>query len=209
MGGKGFLSVTPVAIAGLLVAGWVACPLPARAGSQTDNNAPFNINRDLTVRVVYPRFLRFRVGTPGTGNINRITFSATVANVGNSVPIAGTGGETGGGSAANIEVTANNGQVTVTATNNSLNLGLGTGNPADGYIGYDQINTVTSDVNLPPPVLTNAGGTTSLPVLNTALVTQRAAVWTYSYLNQTIPSAGSFGAGGGTGGRVTYTATMP
>jgi hypothetical protein len=35
-------------------------------------------------------------------------------------------------------------------------------------------------------------------------------VWTYSYLNQTIPSAGTYGgAAAALGGRVTYTATMP
>ncbi|MBK6981467.1 MAG: hypothetical protein IPH30_08250 [Betaproteobacteria bacterium] len=186
-----------------------AWPQSALAGSGTDNSAPYNLNRDLTVRVTYPRFLRFRVGAVGAGVVNQVLFTATTANIGNAVPIAGTGGETGGGGAANVEVVGNNGQVTITATNNSGGNGLGTGNAGDGFINYNQISTTTNNASLPAPTLSNAGGTNSLPVLNSALVTQRTAVWTYSYLNATIPSAGAYGAGGGTGGRVTYTATMP
>lgn len=181
---------------------------PAWAGSGTDNTAPFNISRTLTFRVTYPQFLRFRVGSPGAV-VDRITFSPTVAQVGSGVQIAGTGGEAGGGTAATVQVVGNNGQITITPTNNSAGLGLGTGNVADGYINYDQIDTQTSSAQLPAPVLSNAGGTAVQPTLNTALVTQRSAVWTYRYLNATIPSAGSYGAGTGTGGRVTYTATMP
>jgi hypothetical protein len=63
---------------------------------------------------------------------------------------------------------------------------------------------------LPAPVLTNAGGTPVQPTLNAGLVTDRTAVWTFSYLNQTVPSAGTYGgATAARGGRVTYTATMP
>jgi hypothetical protein len=181
---------------------------PARADSQTDNAAPFTINRSLTFRITYPRFLRFRVGATGA-TINQITFSPTVAQVGNAIPVLGTGGEAGGGTAATVEIVGNFGQITITPTNDSAGLGLGTGTVADGYIDYGQIETQTSSAQLPAPVLSNAGGTAVQPLLNTALVTQRSAVWTYRYLNATVPSAGSYGAGGGTGGRVTYTATMP
>lgn len=181
---------------------------PAWAGSGTDNAAPFNRNQTLTFRVTYPQFLRFRVGSPGAV-VDRITFSPTIAQVGNGAPITGTGGETGGGTAATVQIVGNNGQITITPTNDSGGLGLGTGTVADGYINYDQIETQTSSAQLPAPVLGNAGGTAVQPTLNTTLVTQRSAVWTYRYLNATIPSAGSYGAGTGTGGRVTYTATMP
>ncbi|NJD86852.1 MAG: hypothetical protein FIB05_02395 [Betaproteobacteria bacterium] len=181
---------------------------PAGAGSGTDNAAPFNLSRDLTFRVTYPRFLRFRVGATG-GTTNLITFSPTVAQIGNGTPVAGTGGEAGGGSAANVEIVGNFGQITITPTNNGGGLGLGTGTAGDGYINYDQVQTASSSAQLPAPVLSNAGGTAVQPTLNTVLVTQRTAVWTYSYLNTTIPSAGTYGAGSGTGGRVTYTATMP
>ncbi len=198
----------PILMAAALGVAALFAAEPALAGSSTDNAAPFNINRNMTFRVTYPRFLRFRVGATGA-TINQITFSPTVAQIGNGTPVAGTGGEAGGGSAANIEVVGNNCQFTITPTNNSAGLGLGTGTVADGYINYDQVQTTSSNAQLPAPVLSNAGGTAVQPTLNTVLVTQRTAVWTYSYLNATIPSAGTYGAGPGTGGRVTYTATMP
>lgn len=182
-------------------------PIEARAEAVTDNAAPFNLNSRLNLRIVYPRFLRFRVGATGA-TINQVTFTVPAASVGGGTPVVGTGGETGGGSAANVEVVGNFGQVTITATNNSGGLGLGTGVVADGRINYNQIQTVSSAAQLPAPALTNAGGTTSQPTLNTALVTQRAAVWTFNYLNTTVPSAGTYG-NTANGGRVTYTATMP
>jgi len=185
----------------------LAAPRLVHAEAVTDNAAPFNVNARLNMRVAYPRFLRFRVGATGA-TINQIDFSVPVASVGSGVPVSGTGGETGGGSAANVEVVGNFGQVTITATNNSGGLGLGTGVAADGRINYNQIQTASNSPQLPAPTLTNAGGTTSQPTLNATLVTQRTAVWTYSYLNTTVPSAGTYG-NTANGGRVTYTATMP
>jgi hypothetical protein len=188
-----------------------ACALasPARAEQPaTDAAAPFNVSARLNFSLTYPGFLRFRVGTPG-GTIDTITFTTPAANVGSSVPVTGTGGDAGA-SSANVEVVGNNGQVTITATNSSGGLGIGTGTASDGRINYNQISTSTSTAQLPAPLLTNAGGTTSQPALNGPLVTQRTAVWTYAYLNQTIPSAGTYGgAVAARGGRVTYTATMP
>jgi hypothetical protein len=181
---------------------------PAMADSITDTAAPWSAAVNHDFRIVIPGFLYFRVGTDVAGTINQITFTATVANVGNATPIAGTGGEAAA-SAANVAVRGNTGQVTITETNNSGGLGLGTGTVADGFIGYDKIATNSSDANLPAPALSNAAGNTSLPVLNSVKTTNRTAVWTYAYANDTVPTAGNYGAGGGTGGRVTYTATTP
>jgi hypothetical protein len=197
----------PLSCLGMAALALFAAPHEARAEAVTDNAAPFNINSRLNLRIVYPRFLRFRVGATGAV-INQVAFTVPVASVGSGTPIAGTGGETGGGSAANVEVVGNFGQVTITATNNSGGLGLGTGVVADGRINYNQIQTASSSAQLPAPVLTNAGGTTSQPTLTAGLVTQRAAVWTFNYLNTTVPSAGTYG-NTANGGRVTYTATMP
>ena len=194
--------------AALLVASSAALPVPARAGSSTDSAGALSINQNLTFTMVYPRFLRFRVGSAGAGVVDQVTFTPTVANLGTSTVLTGTGGDAGG-STANVEVVGNNGQITITPTNNSAGLGLGTGSASDGYVSYAQIETLTNNVALPAPVLGNAGGTASQPLLNTSLVTYRSAQWTFRYLNATVPSAGTFGAGGGTGGRVTYTATMP
>jgi hypothetical protein len=195
-------------IAGAMVVAAAASLQDARAGSSTDGAGALSINQALNFTMVYPRFLRFRVGSAGSGVIDRVTFSPTVGNLGSATALTGVGGDAGG-STANVEVVGNNGQVTITPTNNSGGLGLGTGSAADGYISYGQIETLTSDAALPAPVLSDAGGTASQPALNNAMVTARSAQWTYRYLNATVPSAGTYGAGGGTGGRVTYTATMP
>lgn len=197
----------PLAVAVALLAG--AVPAAWAEQPATDTTAPYAVNARLNFRVTYPRFLRFRVGTAG-GTVNQLRFTVPAANVGDAVPIAATGGDAGGGTALNVEVVGNNGQVTITATNSSGGLGIGTGTAADGRINYNQVATVSSLPQLPAPALSNAGGTTAQPTLNSTLVTQRTAVWTYSYLNQTIPSAGTYGGTvAARGGRVTYTATMP
>jgi len=191
----------------LLAAGLLPAP-EARAERVNDTTAPLSVNVRLDFRVVYPAFLRFRVGSAGAV-INLLDFTVPAAQVGSGIPVAATGGDAGP-SAVNVSVAANNGQVTITPTNSSGGLGIGTGTASDGRINYDQIGTTTSVAQLPAPVLANAGGVPVAPTLNSALVTQRSAVWTFSYLNQTVPSAGTYGGvGPANGGRVTYTATMP
>lgn len=181
----------------------------AFADSTTDTAAPWSAAVNHDFRIVIPGFLFFRVGTDAAGTVNQITFTATTANVGNGLSITGTGGEAGGGSGANVVVRANVGQITITESNNSGGLGLGTGVAADGYISYGEIATASSSPDLPAPTLSNASLNTSQPVLNSLKTTNRSAVWTYTYSNNTVPSEGNYGAGGGTGGRVTYTATAP
>jgi hypothetical protein len=198
------MTLTVIAAAALFAAQRAQAEQPA-----TDTAAPFNVNARLNFSLTYPRFLRFRVGATGT-TVNLITFTVPAAQVGNGTPISGTGGDAGGGTAVNVEVAGNNGQVTITPTNSSAGLGLRTATLTDGRISYDQIATSSSAPQLPAPTLTDAGGVPVQPTLNGPLVTQRTAVWTYSYLNQTIPSAGTYGGTTATrGGRVTYTATMP
>ena len=183
-------------------------PGSALADSATDTASAWSaaVNHDFSI--VIPGFLFFRVGTDAGGTVNQITFTATTANVGNSTPIAGTGGEAGA-SAANVVVRANVGQITITESNNSGGNGLGTGVVADGYISYGEITTGSNNADLPAPTLSNSANNTALVTLNSVKTTNRSAVWTYAYANTTVPSAGTYGAGGGTGGRVTYTATAP
>ncbi|NJD86853.1 MAG: hypothetical protein FIB05_02400 [Betaproteobacteria bacterium] len=204
----------------LAAAGITALSGPAMAGSATDSAAPFSVAIQHDFSIVIPGFLYFRVG-PGnpfggadSAAIGLITFTATVANAGDGSSIAGTGGDAAA-SAATVAVRANRGQVTITETNNSGGNGLGTGVPADGYIAYTEISTTPSNASLPAPALSNAGGGTSAPTLGRDVgvggprVTDRSGTWTYAYSNNTLPSAGTYGAGGGTGGSVTYTATTP
>ena len=174
----------------------------AHADATSDSAAPWSAAVNLDFRIVVPGMLYFRVGTDIAGHINQITFTPTTANLGTSTPMGGTGGDAAA-SAVNVVLRANVGQITITETNNGGGLGIGTGVPADGYIPYTEIFTTTSDNQLPPPSLSNAGGNTSAPALNGLRVTNRTAVWTYGYANTTVPSAGTYD------GRVTYTATAP
>ena len=187
----------------------LAAAIPAHAESTTvTGGGALSAPAHLDFSIVIPRFLSFRVGTAGA-TIDQITFTVPGANVGDSTPIAGTGGDAGGGSAANVSVLGNGGQITITEANNGGGTGLAHATLAGTSISYSQITTTSSDtVNLQRPVLSDAGGNTSTPVLNSGNVTNRSAVWTYAYANSTIPSAGTYGTSA-KGGRVTYTAAMP
>ena len=180
----------------------------AMAASATDSTSPYSVANNLDLRIVIPAFLYFRVGTD-SATVDRITFSPTVANLGNATPVAGAGGDAAGGSGANVTARGNNGQITIGTTVTGGGSGMGTGTAADGFIAYTEVATTSNDVaNFPAPALANAG----IANVNVALgggpagagkVTNRTAVWTYSYANTTIPSAGTYN------GTVTYTATMP
>ena len=185
----------------------LSAALPANAESTTTTGAgALSTAARLDFSIVIPRFLSFRVGTAGA-TIDQITFSPTAAVVGNSTPVAGTGGDAAGGSGSNVSVLGNGGQITITESNNSGGTGLQHATLAD-TINYNQITTSTSVPGLPAPTLSNAGGGTSAPVLTASNVTNQTAVWTYAYANTTIPSAGTYGTSL-KGGRVTYTASMP
>lgn len=198
-------------MAAVVFAAVATLPGAAMAESVLDTTAPFSAAARHDFIVVIPAFLFFGVGagatTPMVANatIGSITFTVPAASVGLGTPVAGTGGDAAA-SAANVRVIGNNGQVTITATNDGGGNGLGTGVPADGFIPLTQITTTASNAALPAPALTNAGGTTSLPTV-TGRVTNLAGTWTYSYLNTVTPAAGTYGGNGR--GRVTYTATMP
>lgn len=180
----------------------------AMAASATDTTTPFSVANNLDLRIVIPAFLYFRVGTD-SATVDRITFSPTAAVLGNSTPVAGTGGDAAGGSGANVAVRGNNGQVTIGTTVTGGGTGMGTGTATDGFINYNQISTTSSDAaNFPAPTLANAGIANTNVVLGggpagAGKVTVRSAVWTYAYANTTVPSAGTYN------GTVTYTATMP
>lgn len=196
--------VSSLVLCGLVVFGGTS----ARATEVTDAAAPFSALGTLRIQVIIRPFLRLRVGTASTA-VGLLQFAPTAAVVGDSTPIVGSGGDAGG-STVNVLVQGNRNQITVTPTNSSGGLGIGTGVATDGRINYNQIGTTSSDAaNFPAPVLANAGGAAVLPVMNAPGITNRAATWAYRYLNQTIPSAGTYGGVNLNGSRVTYTATMP
>ncbi len=191
----------------LVALGVSAASIAMAESSTVTGGGALSTTANLDFSIVIPRFLSFRVGTVGA-TIDQITFSPTAAVLGNSTPIAGTGGDAAGGSGSNVTVLGNGGQITITESNNSAGAGLQHATLAD-TINYNQITTSSSDAtNLAAPTLSNAGGNTSVPVLSASNVTNRSAVWTYAYANTTIPSAGTYGTNA-KGGRVTYTAAMP
>ena len=178
----------------------------AFAASGTSTAAPATVANQVNFSILIPAFLTFRVGTVGA-TINTMLFSVPAANVGNSTAVAATGGDApAGGTGVNVSVLGNRGQVTITTTVAAAT-GLGTGTPADGFINYNQISTVSSNVaGLNAPALANAGIPAVLPTLGSGgagRVTNQVAIWNYSYLNTTVPSSGTYS------GSATYTATMP
>jgi hypothetical protein len=204
--GKNMKNRNPRIILALAVACALVAPATRAETSSDHGSGALSAASHLDISVVVPRFLRFRVGTAGA-TIDQITFTVPGANVGDATPVAGTGGDAGSGSAASVSIIGNGGQITITESNNSGGAGLQHATLAD-TIAYTSITTTSSDPNLNAPTLSNAGGGTSTPVLNTTNITNRAAVWTYAYTNTAVVSAGTYGTSA-KGGRVSYTATMP
>jgi hypothetical protein len=179
----------------------------AQAASGTDTTAAYSVANRVNFSIVIPAFLYFRVGPLGAAE-STLTFTVPAANVGDTSPVAGTGGDATA-SSVNVEVRGNNGQVTIATTVQSAS-GLGTGTAADGFISYGEITTTASNASLAAPTLANTGITNTTPALGCDVacaglgkVTRRAGTWTYSYANTTIPSAGTYT------GFATYTASMP
>ncbi|QJR13881.1 hypothetical protein [Usitatibacter palustris] len=189
-----------LAIAGASVSG------SAFAMSGTDTATPFSVANNVNFQIIIPAFLYFRVGV-NTATPDSIVFTVPAATVGTGA-VASTGGDAGG-TASNVAIRGNNGQVTITATVSAAT-GLGTGTASDGFINFNTITATASNANLTAPGLTNAGGGTSTPLLGCDVacpglgkVTNRTGTWTWSYANATVPSAGNYT------GVATYTATMP
>ena len=175
----------------------------ATGGAAGSGGAGASVNLDF--QIVIPQFILFRVGS-NAAVIDQITFSPTATEVATPGAITGgTGGDLTGGRVT-LSLVSNAGNIRITETNNSGGLGLGNGS---SFISYAQISTATTDSDLPAPTLSDAGGNISNPVA-TGNITNITTDWLYTYTNPaTPPEAGTYGAGGGTGGRVTYTAAIP
>ena len=208
-----------------LLAVTAATPMLCQAESTYNNTgaSPSTATAHVDFQIIIPKFLFLRVGNgtgainalgtfsaaPGTlGTIDAITWAPTPAQVGTG-PLAGTGGDLTGGVETAI-VVANNGAVTLTsATGGALNDGV-----AGDTISWSQITTTPTKNNtvavLQPPTLLDSGNgsVTVNPNFGTKVVAQDAK-WTYSYSNNLIPPAGTYGGVGVNNGRVTYTASVP
>lgn len=198
---------TTLGLAVLGAAGWA--PL-AQAVWVGDSSAPYQARANLNMLLDVGAFIFLQVGSAGAV-IDTVQFDLTglPPSSGPTATLPPFGLGTGAGVAASgagtltVIVRSNAGPVTLSATNNGAGAGLGNG--AGGYIGYDQIRTVSDNPGLPAPVLSNAGST-AVAVAATAYsgrVTQQTANWTYSFANSVAPAAGRYT------GQVTYTAAAP
>lgn len=205
-----------------LLAGLAATVLaPAHADSQFVSGASGTLtataNLDLVVTI--PRILYLRVGTgteyATTGTVDMINFAVPAASVGNGTAVAGTGGDLGNG-AVTVRVMGNGGDITLnSSTTGPLNNGT-----ASQQIGWNQISVASAALpnttanfnngSITHPSFNATGGAGSsvlLPATNKMV--RQEGKWTYSYANNNVVAAGTYGGAGVNNGRVTYTATMP
>ena len=197
----------------LVTAFLAALPMMANAESQftTGTGTPITASARVDFTIVVPKIIYLRVGTGSNlANdvvVNLVTFTVPAANLGNSTPVAGTGGDLTNG-VVTARVVGNNGTVTLSSTTTG---NLTTGVAAE-LIPYSQITTtpavLSSATALPAPALAS-GATTSIALTQVNRVTNQDARWTYTYLNNAVVASGTYGGVNVNGGRVTYTASMP
>ncbi|QQZ28645.1 hypothetical protein HMY34_07700 [Thiothrix subterranea] len=160
------------------------------------------------VKLTVPAFLFLQVGNAnqtaeltynvGT-NLSSGAYTGAIPPAGESglAPSSITGSDVSNG--VNVAVRANCGQVKIAYSvtdNNGLANGQGQ------FIPYETLQTSTSDSGLPAPTLRNATNAESLVSTSSyGSVTDRKAVWQYTYTNSALPAAGTYQ------GTVTYQAS--
>lgn len=199
----------------------LVCSAGLSADQDSDNSTAggLNVSVELRHRVIIPKILYFRVGSPTPGTVDRVTidlqnnpspifdvgndrtYNATIIPLGNSVPIeASSNGE------LVVDVRSNVGTVNISYSVPANGLSAGGGL----FIPFSEIETIASDAALPAPELDNAGATPGSPgSVNIApngpfgWVVNRQGTWRYRYRNIGVYQAGTYD------GRVTYTASAP
>jgi hypothetical protein len=205
-------------IKSLLAVTAVTLPLLAHAESNVVNGAATaapGAQAHVDFQITIPKILYLRVGTGSAyataltndATVNLVQFAPAVGTVGNSVAVAGTGGDLTNG-VVTAAIVSNSGNVTYSATS------LGAlGDGAGDTIAFTEIKTaaatLTSGTALPAPVLVNGASATTVLTAPANKIIVQDAKWTYTYANTTNPPAGTYGGVNVQNGRVTYTATMP
>lgn len=185
------------------------------AESNTDNSGSLAATARLDFTINIGKFLYLRVGADGTG-VSNVAFALTPSIppaaasplTGNSMPVNWNGAApsftvAATGAVLPVEVRSNAGTVTLRGgVITPLSNGAST-------IPMSQITITSSEaINLPAPLLPNAGLGTSVNVVGTAfsgLVTSRTANWTFNF----APPIGSPPAAGNYAGQVQFTASAP
>ena len=202
-------------LAALFAISALATPMLANAESSTQTGAgALSATARLDFRITIPKVLFLRVGTGGlfgaaaNATIDLIDFTVPFANVGDGVPVAGTGGDLGGGAVTAL-LRSNAGTVTLTAnTTGALT------NATTDTIPWSQIGIANSALVTPAfantfphlAALPLTGASANFAPAAIAKVTNVGSTWTFSFLNASTFPAGIYGPTGN--GRVTYTATV-
>jgi hypothetical protein len=183
-------SIRGLSLVGLASLGLIAMtPAVAESDFQTGGGA-LSANADLNFQVVIPRFISFRVGTAGAGNVDTVEFSVLAADVGNTNNVARTNG-----GVVPVQLLSNVGNVSLSAVGS----GAGLVGPGD-TIPWSQIIGTSSDAaNFPVPAIGAAA--TTLTATNGVIA--RSADWTFVYGNDDTIAGGTYT------GTVTYTAANP
>lgn len=212
-------AVTAVLVAAL----WLAPAGVAKAASASSGGSSSpsrTVSVDLNFQINIDKFIFFRIGdgvwpTPG-GTPSQVNFTLTPAipavptlpTAGNNTAVNWSGGAPSFSVAATgnvlpVEVRSNAGQVSLRATvSTALTSGA-------NVIPMSQIAIISSDSQLPAPLVPNSGTGTAVIVAGggagtvNSLVTLRSANWTFSYTAATTPAAGSYT------GQLSFTASAP
>jgi len=205
----------------LSLAGLLAAPAHAESTFTTPAIAGSTATARLDFSIVIPQVLFLRVGTSAgntstTGTVDSVTFTVPAANVGDSSVIAGVGGDLTAG-AVTVRVYGNGGNISL----NSATTGPLTTGTAGEVIPWSQINVTGAALGATTAGFTNAaithpafnlgasgGAGTATTLTATNRVVRVEGKWTYTYLNATVPAAGTYGGTIAKNGRVTYTATQ-
>jgi hypothetical protein len=205
----------------LSLAGLLAVPAHAESTFNAAAVSGSTATARLDFTIVIPQVLFLRVGTSAgntstTGTIDSVTFTVPGANVGDSTVIAGAGGDLTAG-AVTVRVYGNGGNITLNSnTDGPLTTGV-----AGETIPWSQINVTGAAIGATTSGFTNAaithpafnlGGSGGAGTATTLTATNKLVrvegKWTYTYLNATLPAAGTYGGTVANKGRVTYTATQ-
>jgi hypothetical protein len=189
-------------------------PTAARAESKfvTGTASPLTASASLDFTITIPKFVYVRIGTgsnmASNTTVDGLVYTVPAANVGDGTAISGTGGDLTGGQVT-ARVIGNNGTIAFSSTT------LGAmSNGAGDTISWSQMNvavaTNTSATALSHPTFAD-GSTTSINLAPTSgtKVTNLDAKWTFTYKNQNIVAAGTYGGVNTNNGRVTYAVSMP
>ena len=156
--------------------------------------------------IIVPKFVYLQVGT-GTNlsdntTVDNLVFSVPADHIGDGTPVSGVGTQ------VRARVLGNNDTITLSSTT------LGPmKNSAGDTISYSDMNvTVAADTSatvLAHPALVD-GSTTSINLPTTGgKITDLDAKWTFTYRNNKVVPAGTYGGVNMQNGRVTYTVSMP